>query len=240
MAFYVAKSYQGLEQVCEPYQIGNRGYIKVRLKNGTIKQVRTYTENEYRKLYPEEKVVDKYQKTQKQLLGFDLGYITIFSGDGMNEDNEWFKYSQARYARNWGWYFCSTDTIPEDIPTNCTAVRLPWTAVSDNDSTLNSEDRVIAAVQKYLYPDQKGQFAGEVGDKIDKILLVTGNYSSESLYGISHMILMEDNQSNKYLWNTTAQDWSVGTTHHVRGTIKELKVYRGECETILTRCREVQ
>lgn len=52
----VAKSYQSLEILCEPYVLDKgRQYVKVRTKNGENKQVRWYTDAEYAKMYPEAK-----------------------------------------------------------------------------------------------------------------------------------------------------------------------------------------
>ena len=51
----VAKSFQSLEQTCEPFTANGKQYVKVRCKNGNERTVRYYTETEYYKLYPEEK-----------------------------------------------------------------------------------------------------------------------------------------------------------------------------------------
>ena len=40
----VAKSYIGLPVEQEPYQANGKMYCRVRMKNGTIKQVRWYTD----------------------------------------------------------------------------------------------------------------------------------------------------------------------------------------------------
>ena len=77
----VAKSYQKLTFVDEPYA-GKSGkmYQKVLNENtGKIYEVRWYTEDEYYKMYPEDKPANPYGE-QRTLLGFDDGYITIFKG----------------------------------------------------------------------------------------------------------------------------------------------------------------
>ena len=51
MSALVAKSYQGLEQICEPYTVNGRMYVKVRTKSGTEKQVRAYSEKEFLRLW---------------------------------------------------------------------------------------------------------------------------------------------------------------------------------------------
>ena len=45
----VAKSYQNLEIVKEPYMANGRMYVQVKLGNGNTKQVRWYSDKEYAK-----------------------------------------------------------------------------------------------------------------------------------------------------------------------------------------------
>ena len=53
MEILVAKSYQGLPIVEEPYVKSGKTYCKVKTKSGSVKEVRTYTQKEYDKMYPE-------------------------------------------------------------------------------------------------------------------------------------------------------------------------------------------
>ena len=77
----VAKSFQTFEQLCEPYSTSGKMYIQVKNpKTGTIRTVRWYTEKEYAKMYPSEiSVTTKKVKTQKEVLGFEKGYITFIN-----------------------------------------------------------------------------------------------------------------------------------------------------------------
>ena len=71
----VAKSYIGLEQVTEPYSLNGKMYVKVRMKNGNIKQVRAYSAKEYAKYNPEVKVT-KPIKSRREVFGFgEKGFI---------------------------------------------------------------------------------------------------------------------------------------------------------------------
>ena len=70
----VAKSFQGMTLLCEPYESNKKMYVKIRNeKTGTERVVRWYTESEYIKMYPEEKdkiVVTTKANPQKEVLGF--------------------------------------------------------------------------------------------------------------------------------------------------------------------------
>ena len=128
----VAKSYENLEQVCEPYSLNGKEYVKVRMKNGSIKQVRAYTEAEYRKYNPEVKII-KPAKSRRDVLGFgEKGYIWIFKGatPGATYENlDWFRASPCRYTRVWGWYLGSDEAMPEPLPANIEPIKLVSTLV---------------------------------------------------------------------------------------------------------------
>lgn len=235
----VAKSFQSLEIVGEPYTASGRKYIKVRTKTGTLKQVRWYSEAEYARMYPEISAVsDSQTKTQKEILGFEKGFITIFKGNTYF-DRDYFKLNSARYHKFWGWYFISTDIIPDDIPDDVSPVVLKWEEVGKEDGSLKNENEVLAAVANLIYEPDSSEFQGEIGDKIETTVTVERAILLTTAFGISTMHVMRDGLGNCFVWTTAARSWSEGSEHHIIGTIKELKTYKNTRQTILTRCREV-
>ena len=234
----VAKSYQALEVVGDVYIVKGRQYVQVRTKTGALKQVRWYTDKEYAKMYPDEaKPSSNSTKTQKEVLGFDEGYITIFKGNTY-EEKEYFKLNQARYARPWGWYFISTIPLPEDLPNDVEPVQLPWDLVGNEDGSLKPENVISAAIDTLIYEPDESEYQGEVGDKIEVIITVEKAIPLDGAYGPSTMHVMRDYDGNCYVWTTAARSWEVGSEHCISGRIKELKQYKGTKQTILTRCRE--
>lgn len=235
----VAKSYQALEVVGDVYTSKGRQYVQVRTKNGALKSVRWYSEKEYAKMYPDDVKPNTTQlKTQKEILGFEKGYITIFKGNTY-EDKDYFKGNSARYARPWGWYFMSTEELPDDIPDDVEPVRLPWELVGNEDGTLKPENVVVSAVETLIYEEDESDWQGEIGDKLDIIVTVEKAVILDGYYGSSTMHIMRDYDGNCYVWTTAARSWAPGTEHHIVGTVKELKQYKGTKQTILTRCHEV-
>ena len=236
----VAKSYQSLEIIGEPYSKNGRAYVKVLTKKGTQKEVRWYTEKEYNKMYGIKEEEKKKLFNQKKVLGFEKGYITIFRGGKLYEENdEYFMYSPARYTRWWGWYFRSVDEIPNDLPDYVEPVRLPWELVGLDNNLLKPEDQVIEAVNSLLYDTDESEFQGEIGDRLELILTVEKAIALDSYYGPSTIHIMRDYSDNCYVWITAAKKWSVGTEHHIVGTVKQHKVYKNIKQTVLTRCREI-
>ena len=235
----VAKTFQSMTQLGEPFTSNGKQYVKVRNeKTGTVRQVRWYSENEYQKLYPEVKENPSPSLgSQKNLLGFQKGYITIFSGD-VESAEDWFRLSNARYCVHWGWYVVSTEEIAENLPSQVKPVALPWELVGNPDGTLKNATDISNAIGSLLNGDHPSQFIGSVGERLELKITVTKNIPLEGQYGTSNFHIMEDANQNVFVWSTNSKDWPVGSEKTIRGTVKEHKVYQGIKQTILTRCSE--
>ena len=240
----VAKSYQNLKIISEPFDNNGKLYIRVLTEKGAEKAVRWYSAEEYAKMYPDEKkdkTKDPYYKPQKYVLGFDKGYITIFKGYKEELHEGWFKQSICRFARWWGWYVISTQEVPKDLPTGVTPVKLYWDPMGNEKEWLREENVVLAHVQATLYPmKSKSVSQGEIGDRIERALTIEENIEIENkrFNSKTNVHYMRDSKGNLYMWKTSAKNWSVGAFKTVRGTIKDFDTYKGEIVTILTRCIE--
>ena len=231
----VARSFQDMEQVTEPYAASGKMYVKVKHPNtGNIRQVRFYTDAEYSKYYPEVKIIQP-KKSQKDALGFTNGYITIFKGNTYAH-LDWFKQSIARYTRNWGWYIVSTEDVPADLPEGIEPSRLNWEDVSDDGITVKDEDKVKAFVETLIFEPGTSEFVGAIGQRLELNLTVTNAIELDGSYGRSTMHIMEDDDGNIFVWSTSAKTLAVGSTFHCKGTVKDHRVYRNTKQTVLTRC----
>lgn len=239
----VAKSYQELEIVGDVFVSSGRQYVNVKLKSGKLKTVRWYSDAEYRKMYPEAVAVarsaDPSSKSQKEILGFAKGYITIFKGDTYSEI-DWFRASIARYTRWWGWYIISTEEVPADLPDGITPIQLPWELVGQKDGNLKPEHLVKEAVESIIYEESESEFQGAIGERLDLYLTVERTIELDGSYGRSTMHIMRDDCGNLFVWTTASKSWSTGTEHHIKGTVKDHRKYKNECQTVLTRCLEVK
>ena len=238
MSALVAKSYQGLEQIGEPYTINSRMYVKVRTKSGTEKQVRAYSEKEFMRLWGDtapQVQSSTATKSLKEVLGFTKGYITIFSGDTYAA-LEWFHMSIARFHKLFGWYIVSTDELPQDIPTCVEPKQLLWANVAKDDNTLLPDSAVLAAVNELIYPPSTSQFVGKEGERIERTLTVKRVIPLESNYSPSTMHIMIDEEGNEFVWITSARTLEQGMIYNVRGTVKAHKVYQNTRQSYLTRC----
>lgn len=237
MSAFVAKSYQNLEQIGEPYTINGRMYVKIRTKSGTEKQVRAYSEKEFMRLWGDtaSQVQSSSTKSLKEVLGFTKGYITIFAGDTYAA-LEWFRMSVARFHKLFGWYIVSTDELPQDLPSCVEPKQLLWAKVAKDDNTLLPDSAVLAAVNELIYPPSTSQFVGKEGDRIERTLAVKRTIPLEGDYSPSTMHIMVDEEGNEFVWVTSARTLEQGMIYNVRGTIKAHKVYQNTRQNYLTRC----
>ncbi len=239
----VAKSFQALKQVGEPYTKNGKQYVLLyNEKTGKQREARWYTEEEYAKIYGEEVAATppkKSVKSQKQVLGFEKGYITIFKGDTY-ANLEWFQDSIARYHKVWGWYIISTLSLPTDIPEGITPIRLMWESVGKDNGSLKDDSEIQAVIEDLLFEPSNSEYVGEIGQRLDLTLTVVSARKITGYYGESTVHYMEDECGNQYLWNTAAKNWEAGEVKHIKGTIKDHKVIKNVKTTILTRCNETK
>ena len=145
MELYVAKSYQGLPVVEEPYKKGGKTYCKVRTPKGVLKEVRVYNQKEYEKLYPAP--APKW-KPQRELLGFgEDGFILIFNNKP--EFEEFYEKGPFRYSRHFGWYLPSNETVPV-LPDGIIPKILPWNIVGGEDGELIEESKLIKVFAEFV------------------------------------------------------------------------------------------
>lgn len=247
MTYFVAKSYENLTRLSEPYEQNGKIYINIELKSGKEKAVRGYTAQEYKRMYPDVvlakishvKPFDPYYKSQKETLGFTKGFIWIF--DGITEDNEdYFAIGPFRHTRWWGWYLPSWMEMPLDLPNNVRAVKLPWEPMGDEEDWLVENEKIIKeCVDKVLFADDITEYAGEIGQRLVYNLEVIETHDSETAYGVVRNHIFQDPNGNLLSWKTKAKKYEVGDTMQLKGTVHLLSKYKNKKITVLQRCVEL-
>ena len=82
------------------------------------------------------------------------------------------------------------------------------------------------------------EYVGEVKDKIDIQVVLKFYTSFDSQFGVQTLYSFQDENNNIYVWKTANWlDIEKGTKVNLKGTIKDHKEYKGEKQTILTRCK---
>ena len=150
----VAKSFQNLEQIGEPFEDGGKMYVNVRAKNGKEKRVRWYSIDEYCRMYPEadRKILlqqnDPYWKPLKDVLMGEAGFVWVLEGDPTAYLEELCASKYIWYNTYFGWYIKGNEenSIVEAAQEWFIAHRLNWEEVSLDDDTINPKVQEI--VQK--------------------------------------------------------------------------------------------
>lgn len=231
----VAKSYENLEQITEPYELNGRMYVKVRMKNGQAKQVRAYSQKEYERYNPPIKIIQT-GKSRREVFGFgEAGFIYLFRGNTY-ENLDWFHLSPCRYHRVWGWYLPSSEEVPNPLPEGVTTYQLSWETVS-KDNELLSENELTKVIDEIFYEPSNSEFAGEIGDKVEFDGTLNKAIITENMYGTSYFFIFEDKNENIYTWTTATRMLNEGSKYHIKGSIKALTTYKRQKQTILTRCK---
>jgi hypothetical protein len=87
-------------------------------------------------------------------------------------------------------------------------------------------------------PEFSSEFVGNDGEKIDfkgKIVKISG---FETNFGLTNVYTFEDDRHNLLVWKTgKGLDFGIGDYVSVHATVKEHGEYRGEKQTVLTRCK---
>ena len=234
----VAKSYQKLKIVKEPYDVNGKMYVQVEMGNGVAKQVRWYTDAQYKKMYPDaivDRSKDPYWKSQKEVLGFKAGFITIFTGNTY-EHKDWFKEIGCTYHKFWGWALPGDMELPADLPEDVKAIRLDWDMVGKEDETLKTDSEVTKAVDALSYEPSVSEYQGNIGDRLTIEITVKRAVQLNGFYGPSTMHIMEDAAGNIFVWTTGSRTWEEGSTKVIKGTVKDHREYKNAKQTVLTRC----
>jgi hypothetical protein len=233
----VAKSYQKLQVVGEPYIKNNKTYIIVQQDSGTRKEVRWYTDAEYAKLYPEEEHKPSRLRSVRDVLGFKEGYITLFKGDTYPL-LDWFHTSNCRYHNFWGWYVVSEESLPDPIPAGLEPVRLMWDSISISDKDcLKPEEEVRTVVNNLIFGESASQHIGAIGERLDfSLTLVKAIKLEDGFYGPKMFYIFHDENDNQFVWSTTPRELEEGKSYGVRGTVKAHSIYKNIKQTELTRC----
>lgn len=230
----VAKSYQNLEQVSDIYTVNGRNYVKVMTKNGP-KQVRAYSEAEYKRYNPETKIIQP-AKSRREILGFgEQGFIWLFKGDTYSAI-DWFRASPCRYARMWGWYLPSDIEMPDPLPVGIEPIKLEWIDVSLNDQLI-AEDEIVKVVDSMLYDAGTSQHVGKIGDRIEFDGVCSRATVNQSQFGISYFFVFQSDEGNIFTWGTSSRSLEEGQRYHIKGTLKEHTVFRAVKQNALTRCK---
>ena len=266
--FFVAKSYQKYRQIGKPYKQNGRMYVEMLSPAGVNKTVRAYTEREYLSMYAsaakrkspidskaktkediseteetEGYVAEKYRddpyfKPDKEKFGFQDGYITVFAGDIISNEDWFINEPDCYYNTFFGWYVPSCKVMPKGIPDYVKPMRLKWELVNDPDrpDMLKYDKREIQkAVRELTFTGFK--FPYSLDEKATLTLkLIEIEEETRKYY-------FKDDKDNLYMWQaftTILSNSEVGDEIKMRFYVKDKDFYKNQPCTVIARCEVVK
>ena len=234
----VAKTYEKMALIGEPFQENGRMYIYVSTPKGE-KKVRWYSDAEYRRMYPNAAVEhDVMDFNAKHVFGFEeTGYITIYKGRNVevwaNEDR-----TNIRYNLTFGFYTPGRLELPR-LTEGIEPVRLMWEDVVAHDDRMRPHTEVQKIVAAKLGTTSNSVYQGNVNEWLQKKLVVKEKKSNETHFGTKHTYVLEDTDGNSYVWETGAKNLACGETVHLKMKVKKHEEINGEQVTIVWYCKVI-
>ena len=232
----VAKTYEKMELIGEPFQESGRMYIYVSAPKGQ-KKVRWYSDAEYRRMYPNAVIEhDIMDFNAKHVFGFEeTGYITIYKGSNVeewaNEDR-----TNIRFNCTFGYYTPGRLGTPH-LTDGIEPIRLMWEEVMDHDDRMRPHAEVQKIVAAKLGTLTESVYQGVINEWLQKTVVVKEKKSNETHFGTKHTYVLEDSDGNSYIWETGAKDFKVGKTISLKMKVKEHKEINGTPTTIVWYCK---
>lgn len=173
-----------------------------------------------------------------------------FKANGFSEDGEtWvvmgdtyaikdqLKAAGCKWNNILGWHF--------DHETEFNTVKVDKSDIMDEaaDGTFFLMDsdyliRFINELKAEHAPKTESEYVGNIGDKVEMALTFKADYSFDTQFGLAIIYKFADQDGNTITWKTsTAMSLKAGNVYTVKGTIKDHTEYKGDKQTVLTRCK---
>ena len=102
---------------------------------------------------------------------------------------------------------------------------------------------IVDSKRDSFLPKSESEYVGEIGQKITLTVTFERSYSYEASFGYNTTtvyILKFKNGYNTIVWKTSSyNEFEEGKEYSICGIVNEHKEYRGDKQTILTRCKVV-
>lgn len=100
---------------------------------------------------------------------------------------------------------------------------------------------VIKEKKEALAPKTESQYIGNVGDVIEATVKLMGIHTYETHFTYrgetNYIYKFADENGNTIVWRTSWQNIEEGKTYEIKGKVKEHSEYKGDKQTVLTRCK---
>lgn len=162
------------------------------------------------------------------------GYTYIAVGDTYSIKEE-LKKAGAKFSKELGWSF-------KEDPVKFKTVKIELDSIAHKSDKgiyhLNENTpELIKSMQQMFIEPTNSEWVGNVGDKITVLCILKDTHQFQGAFGLTTVFTFSDENENSIVWMTTKSiPLSVGDECALKGTIKAHNTFRGDKQTILTRC----
>lgn len=141
------------------------------------------------------------------------------------------KLAIVRYSGTLGWY-----SVGEKISEDSIEVKFNDLYIDEYTPKKNLKE----TLENIVFPP-KGNWKYTVGTRIYSTpLKVIALFKKPSPYkGTSNFHILEDEEGNEYIWSTASRELEKDTWYKLSFTIKELKLFRNNKQTIISNPRNI-
>lgn len=164
--------------------------------------------------------------------GFVDGCIHVVTIPNSYEKREEIKAAGGRYNQFAGWYFSNAMEEYRTVPMTKDECLIEYQC-GDLDWDVGIKERAMEKVPKC------GGYVGAVGDKLDISVTKTDSKAISTYYGVMYVHVFADENGNMIVWKTATECDFPDNAFRLKGTVKEQSEFRGQRQTVLTRCKVV-
>jgi hypothetical protein len=238
MSMAVAKTYEKMALVGDPFKENGKMYVNVQAPKG-IKKVRWYTDAEYRRMYPNATIVnDTMNFDARHAFGFgEEGFITLYKGRNLENwaDDE---HDHLRYNLTFDYYTPGRMELPNLI-NGIIPIKLMWEQVAAEGNKMKPHEEVRKIVDSLIKDESTSVYQGQVDEWIQKDVTVIEKKSQDGRFGESHTYTLADAENNLYVWKTGTKNYSLDMAISLKMKVKEHKEIGNDKVTVVWYCKEV-
>ena len=221
------------------FMCGGTGYKETKWKEYTPEYAEVLRQ---RRLAKARKTAPERNAKLLEKLGMNAeGKTWVVMGNTFEIKDE-LKEKGAKYSNRFGWHFDH-----EDNGYSCVEVSIEEIAEKTDEWVwdLYEEYFIIQLIKEKKNANATktaSEYVGNVGDKVEKVLTFKQEFTFEThftYYGeLNFIYKFADENGNTFTWKTgKSLDLEEGKEYTVKGTIKEHSEYKGDKQTVLTRCK---
>lgn len=160
-------------------------------------------------------------------------WVAVGNTYAIKED---LKKAKAKFSQELGWHF---DFEPIGFKT--VKINVDSVAYKSDTGKYHFNENVIEMMtdlqSKFIEPTNS-EWIGEIGNRLTSHAYLRNTHQFQGTFGLTSVFTFEDEFENSIVWITSKYvNVNVGDFCEISGIIKAHNIFRGDKQTVLTRCR---